>query len=306
MTETDLLSNLISMVNLVKKEKTIIGINSLSKKETDTIQLINNLKTLLQSSKANEPIKTIDPQTNSTEQTNAFINVLSSIKQELAKHIGIPEDALFEIQKYSFLEGQSLLASISRDQSENTHSDFIAPIFRSNFIGLQFASSNYLQILEAADIPLPKRKQIVSIEAHREFRLDSLSLNPECCDRRIDILIIVTFKDNSEEYLAIENKIFAKESDDQTTSYSAALSAKVRESNGRIDRFSGLLLSPYCCVPKSKDFRPIGYSDLFKVILSSRNKATSAIAIKYSNFYLFELSSTILKRLWLFNKSEKG
>jgi hypothetical protein len=159
-------------------------------------------------------------------------------------------------------------------------------------------------ILNAAGIVSPDPGlKLQSMEAMREYRLDSLTQRQELCDKRIDILIIASFVNGVEEYLAIENKISSKESDDQTINYTHALTEKTNEARGRILRFSGILLSPYSCVPQSCSFYPVGYSDLFKIVLNTKAHANLNAAKKYADLYLFELLSTVMRNQWIVNKS---
>ncbi|NBG88119.1 PDDEXK-like family protein [Isachenkonia alkalipeptolytica] len=173
------------------------------------------------------------------------INSLESSMKVLDKIVGY----LPERKKKT----KTIPSIFSKSYDENFISDFLAYILDPNINGigndpLVKLIENYCgddeELLKILDL-----KECNTIEVTREFTFRN--------KRRLDILIQI----NNELIIAIENKVFSNESENQTLSYTNSIHEKFPE-----HKYLFLYLTPAGKIPASKDFQPISYSQLADVL----------------------------------------
>lgn len=134
---------------------------------------------------------------------------------------------------------------------ENFLSDFLAYILnpKENGIGLEPLikliedySKQGVRILESLTLP-----EINSIEVIREYSFDD--------GKRIDIIIEIKDK----MVIAIENKIYSKEYNNQTKGYANSIKKEFQN-----HEYILLFLTPLGNIPSSSDFSPISYKKLIE------------------------------------------
>lgn len=167
-----------------------------------------------------------------------------------------------------------------RTYDENFISDYLSYVLHPIESGLGLAPLQAL--LKLADFSIESRKlehELNEIVVEREVQLSEHS--------RIDILIHLK---SSNIIIAIENKIFSLESENQTIRYSEDIQKLFPDYTHFL-----FYLTPYGKAAKSPEFKPISYSDLLLAFHSFQPRNATERELFIYNDFLLHVENYLMK-----------
>jgi hypothetical protein len=217
--------------------------------------------------------------------------------REICKAIGdISYKMLLQFPKLNIpatVKEISIFKAINRGDNENLHSDFIASLLNPRITGI-FAKELFFELINYA------KSTKASWQGEWKYQTVQREINLSVSEhgKRLDILV-----KSNDRVLAIENKVYSLESENQTLDYFDLLNKKYGKS------LVCLFLSPTGMSARCQAFRPISYLKLFEFLIDIRKKIQVEIPVQGEElyaFYLQELAETIIRPTIKANKKTEN
>lgn len=177
---------------------------------------------------------------------------------------------------------KNLLHFLTKDESENFHSDFISALLdtrKSGNLSKEFFA-------EIVNFVTGETVHHSDVRSRREISLGEMveyHKGKELGSRRIDILAR-----NTTHLLVIENKVNSFESDSQTEDYHR-VTLEYNKNLLHKKKVVEILLSPQGITPQCSSYFSMSYHDLFEILWRLRNAHLNESCIPFLDMYLDSL-----------------